>query len=75
MNMVNCWLEADVLSVEAAAEVRSIIHRAQPLTENDHQDVSELVAMMANTALVGEVDGVSEGARAYAHSRLAESRG
>ena len=33
---------------------------------NAHQDVSELVALMANTSMAAELDGLSESARASA---------
>lgn len=64
--LANCWLAADVRPVEDVAEVRRLVHRVQPVTDNADEDVSDLVALLANTALAEEFDGVTEKARAAA---------
>jgi len=67
--LANCWLKADVLPTEAAAEVRRQVHGVKLVAENFHQDVSELVALMANTSMAAKFDGLTESARASALRR------
>jgi len=55
----NCWLQADVVPREAVAEVWRQVHGVQPVTDNAHTDVSDLVALMANTTLSEEFGGMS----------------
>jgi len=63
---VNCRSKADFLLTEAVAEVRRQMHGLQPLSDNAHPEFSELVALMANTALSEEFAAVS--ARHHEHS-------
>jgi len=67
--LANCWLKADVLPTEAAAEVRRQVHGLQPVVDNNYVDVSDLVAQMANTSMSEEFTGVTESARASAVRR------
>jgi len=67
--LANCWLRADLLSTEDAGEGRRQFHKVQPVVENAQQDVSELVALMANTSMAAEFDGITESTRASALRR------
>jgi len=67
--LANCWLKADVLPTEAAAEVRRQVHGPQPVVDNIYMDVSDLVALMANTSMSEEFTSVTESARASAVRR------
>jgi len=64
--LANCWLKADVLTTEAAAEVCRQVHGPQPVVDNIYMDVSDLVALMANTSMSEEFTSVTESARASA---------
>ena len=57
--IVRCWLTADCLPTEAVARLRLQMGDIQVVTEPAHMDVSHLVAMMANTSLEHESDGLS----------------
>lgn len=60
VQLANCWLDADVLPNEAAAEVRRQLHGVEPVADGVHTDVSELVALLANTGVGEDFDGVTE---------------
>jgi len=57
--IVRCWLKADCLPTEAVARLRLQLGDIQGVTEPAHMDVSHLVAMMADTSLEHEFDGLS----------------
>ena len=57
--IVRGWLKADCLPTEAVARLRLQLGDIQVVAEPDHMDVSHLVAMMANTSLEHEFDGLS----------------
>jgi len=57
--IVRCWLKADCLPTEAGALLRLQLGDIQVVAELAHMDVSHLVAMMANTSLEHEFDGLS----------------
>lgn len=67
--MANCWIKGDVLSTEAAGKVCRQVHGVKPVVQNTHQDVPELVALMANTSMAAEFDGLTESTRASALRR------
>jgi len=52
-------LEADCLPTDADARLRLQLGDIQVVAEPAHMDVSHLVAMMANTSLEHEFDGLS----------------
>jgi len=57
--ILRCWLKADCLSSEANTDFRRYLGEdGQPVADNDHVDVSSLVAMIANTTLEHEFEGV-----------------
>jgi len=56
---VRRWLEADCLPTDADARLRLQLGDIQVVAEPAHMDVSHLVAMMANTSLEHEFDGLS----------------
>lgn len=62
-HLANCWLKANVLPVETVAEVRRTVHGIAPAFDNVHMDVSDIIALMANTSLADEFDGVSHAGR------------
>lgn len=51
VQIANCWLSAEVLPAEAAAEVRRQLHGVSPVAEGIHSDVSQIVALLANSSL------------------------
>ena len=57
--IVRCWLKADCLPTEAVARQRLQLGDIQVVAEPAHMDVSHLVAMIANTSLQHEFDGLS----------------
>jgi len=57
--IVRCWLKADCLPTEAVARLRLQLGDIQLVAEPAHMDVSHLVAMLANTSLEHEFDGLS----------------
>jgi len=57
--IVRCWLKADCLPTEAVARLRLQLGDIQIVAVPAHMDVSHLVAMMANTSLEHEFDGLS----------------
>jgi len=57
--IVRCWLKADCLPAEAVARLRLQLRDIQVFFEPAHMDVSHFVAMMANTSLEHEFDGLS----------------
>jgi len=56
--IVRCWLKADCLPTEADARLRLQLGVIQVVAEPAHMDVSHLVAMIANTSLEHEFDGL-----------------
>lgn len=66
MQLANCWLTAEVLPDEAASEVRRQLHGVVPVADNAQTDVSEVVALMANSRLGDDFESVSESERAGA---------
>lgn len=66
VQLANCWLTAEVLPDEAAAEVRRQLHGVVPVADNVHTDVSEVVALMANSRLWDDFEGVSDNERSVA---------
>jgi len=67
--IVRCWLKADCLPTEANAELRRQLGDILPVADSEHMDVSSLVAMMANTTLEHEFEGVSGPDQAQAMRR------
>jgi len=65
----NCWLSAEVLPVEADAEVPRQLHGVQPVAYSVHTDVSEVVSLLASTGLADDCMGVSEEERGRAVER------
>ena len=57
--IVRCWLKADCLPTEAVAHLRLQLGDIQVVAEPAHMDVFHFVAMMANTSLEHEFDGLS----------------
>jgi len=64
-----CWLKAECLPTEANDELRRQLGDILPVADNEHMDVSSLVAMMANTTLQHEFEGVSGPDQAQAMRR------
>jgi len=56
---VRCWLKADCLSTEAVARLRLQLGDMQVVAEPAYMNVSNQVAMIANTSLEHEFDGLS----------------
>ena len=56
---MRCWLKADCLPTEAVARLRLQLGDIQVVAEPAHMNVSHLVAMMANTSMEQEFDGIS----------------
>lgn len=67
--LANCWLKADVLPTEAAAEVRRQVHGVVPAYDNTHMDVSGIMASMAHVSLAEEFEGVDASDRVRAAHR------
>jgi len=67
--IVSCWLKADCLPTEAVARLRLQLGDIQVVAEPTYMDVSHLVAMMANTSLEHEFDGLSGQAQVLAVRR------
>ena len=67
--IVCCWLKADCLPTEANAELRRQLGDILLVADSEHMDVSSLVAMMANTTLEHEFEGVSGPDQAQAMRR------
>jgi len=67
--IVRCWLKADCLPTEAVARLRLQLGDIQVVAEPTYMDVSHLVAMMANTSLEHEFDGLSGQAQVLAVRR------
>lgn len=67
--LVSCWLKADVLPLEAVAEVRRRVHRIETPFDNAHMAVSDIVAMMANVSLSEEFQSMEASDRARAVRR------
>lgn len=65
-HLANCWLQADVLPAEAAADVRRTVHGVVPAFDNSHMDVSDIVAFMANATISEEFEGVGDSEREVA---------
>ena len=59
VQIANCWMTAEVLPVEAAAEVRRQLQGVLHVADSVHTDVSDVVSLLANAGLDGDVEGMS----------------
>lgn len=66
VQIANWWLTAEVLPVEAAAEVRRQLHGVVHVADSVHTDVSEVVSLLANAGSDGDFEGISEDERGRA---------
>jgi len=66
VQIANCWLTANVLPVETAAEVRRQLHGVVHVADSVHTDVSEVVSLLAIAGLDGAFKGISEDERGRA---------
>lgn len=63
VQVVNCWLTAEVLPDEVVSKVRREVHGVVPVAGSVHTNVSEVVTLVANSRLGDDFKGVSESER------------